>query len=177
MIPTYRPHKQVYVAQPHPGAEGGVYRYIGEVMSFPHGGTVMVRRVPGHPGTLEEMPLTRLEGTVPGRDRSNYVDYVEVASKFGRGDRLAAFPVDMLRYDSCAPVNFKLVENEVGSYNAVPDENFGFGNRLIVAKVTNSSRHGARWTERRWESFMWSIKRHIGCIPIGGDFPLEANDA
>src|SRR5512146_3316954 len=88
------------------------YTYIGELVSRPVPGTpqtIMVRRVPGHPGTMEEMPVDRL---FPLTSKGfHWVHYAAVAPIPGWLSR-SQFPVDMLRYDSAAPVNFRIIEDE-----------------------------------------------------------------
>lgn len=122
------------------------YSYIGEVLSFEtpeH--TLMVRRVPGHPGTLEEMPVSKLSHT---DRRPKYVHYASVA---GRG----SFPVDMLRYEFAAPVNFLLIENEAGIQTMI-DHSFGI-DELLVATATDTH-HQRAWTPERWSSFLWGLR-------------------
>src|SRR5512135_980423 len=89
-----KPYMLVYVKRDHG-------HYVGEALSFPtpeH--TIMVRRIPGHPGTLEEVPLEKIDTItkVPAGRR-----WIHYATCHGRG----AFPWDMLRYDVAAPLNVK----------------------------------------------------------------------
>lgn len=132
--------------------EQGKRALVGEVMSFqtPEN-TVMVRRIPGHPGTLIEVPVSAIEEIKGGTFR--YVQYAVVA---GNG----TFPSDMLRYDSCEPVNFDLVDGYSGPKAQLhPGET-----ELIVARPTPSQTPG--WTIGRWSSFLWGI-RHIRTERIG----------
>lgn len=123
------------------------YKHFGEVMSFPICDTdppaIMVRRVPGHPGTLEELPIDVLSTPMLGR-----VKYVHYAAVDGSG----SFPVDMLRYDSAAPLNFTL-GTERGK--PVVIESFGF-EQLVVAYA--SSHKAPNWTVARWSSFNWGLR-------------------
>lgn len=124
------------------------YAYIGEVVSIDlHSQTVQVRRVPGNSDTVEEQPIEKLKYTVA---KPRYVNYAAVA---GHG----SFPVDMLRYDWAAPVNFTLVKDELG--RDVAKIKPGLSDELIVANVSETMR-GEKWTVARWSSFLW------GCRPI-----------
>lgn len=172
--------------QQHPNVRPGViayvnlretlgYNYFGEVMSFPippdrekaaeraeaegrdaflagivAGPTVMVRRVPGHPGTLEELPIACLEFDARYA-KHKWVHYAQVA---GGGQ----FPVDMLRYDCAAPVNFDLVEKFPGYIKGEPNADMGLAG-LVVAKLSphRDPHHPAVWTPERWGSFLWWI--------------------
>jgi len=135
----YIPYKLMIVEE-----EG--YSYVGELMSFktPEN-TVMVRRVPGHPGTLEEMPITKLRVCT---FKPTHVHYAEVDGKVG-------FPLDMLRYEMAAPVNFRII-HENQHYSTEIDPSFGF-EKLVIATCTER-KHGTVWTEKRWESFLWRVK-------------------
>lgn len=166
MKSQYKPNQLVWVKQPG-YAEQGSYSYIGEVMSYVIPDTtrdarlaqptIMVRRVPGHPGTLEEMPVSQLSA-LHGTTRYRFVEYVTVLKGVGE------WPVDMLRYDNCAPVNFKFKANRWGVF-CVPeiDPSFGFED-TIVAKVCRT-RTGATWTPERWKSFLYHI-RGLKVIPL-----------
>lgn len=121
------------------------YSHPVEVMSFvTPDNTYMVRRVPGYPGTLEEVSAQTLKEMTwrPAR-----VVYVRVAR--APGFRLP-FPTDMLRYDAAAPVNFTL--DDEGNPSD-PDPAFGFEG-LVVAIATPRNRIVA-WTSERWASFGW----------------------
>lgn len=123
--------------------EQGKRSLVGEVMSYetPEK-TVMVRRIPGHPGTLIEVPVLDIEEIKGGTFR-----YVQYAVVTGRG----TFPSDMLRYDSCEPVNFDLVD----SFNGPKAQLHEGETELIVARPTPFMNAG--WTTERWSSFMWSL--------------------
>src|SRR5690606_17606320 len=109
--------------------------------------TIMVRRVPGFPGTLEELPISALEHHVRGY---RYVHYA-VVSGFG------SFPEDMLRYDRAAPVNFKLVgRHELSGGVEAVRFSVAMGERLWIAKA--SSIYSPDWTYERWASFLWCCK-------------------
>ena len=137
------PNTLVHVCRPLVGCEGEIHRFIGEVMSFPIPGEeqmVMVRRVPKHPGTIEEMPMTWIEGEVKKSD-ARCVSYAVVGGK-------GTFPIDMLRYDHAVPVNFEIVTGDRGPHARLLP---GMGDELIVAKV------GRNWTKARWSSFLWGL--------------------
>ena len=183
MKSKFSPYQLVYVNHPNTHAEGGRFGFIGQVMSYPidvgqvvrddiaRGAapslatnqtmrelsavpTIMVRRVPGHPGTLQELPLGIVSELDAPRNKWKYVSYAYVSR---RGSHpFDMFPVDMLRYDCCAPLNFALAEDSsYGGVRADLDPQFGF-DRLVVAKVCE--RKYGRWTERRWESFGWTLE-------------------
>lgn len=162
MKPLFKPNQLVWVKQPA-RCTNGVYIYIGEVMSLPFPSnpaavgpdaaqdSIMVRRVPGHSGTLEQQPLDRL---VPVLQKGfKFVEYCVVSA-----GRHSEFPVDMLRYDCCAPVNFRVEEKpQEGRTCVVMDKSFGT-EEMMVAKACKT-RSGAHWTDARWNSFMWRINR------------------
>lgn len=152
----FKPYQLVLVKQPSKFAEQGSYSYVGQLMSYPVPGklpendsTIMVRRVPNHPGTLEEHPLTNITAYDPSRGKARHISYVACRG-FGQ------FPVDMLRYDHCAPLNFKIVE-EFSGPKAVVDPAFDFL-FPVVAKVLSRSYAAFNWTSARWESFLWRIE-------------------
>lgn len=143
----FAPYQLVEVTVQDHNAEGGRRRFVGEVMSFvtPED-TIMVRRIPGHPGTLEELPITQL--AIPSR-KYRYVHYAVVK---GNG----SFPVDMLRYDSCVPVNFTLEEAYSGMKAKLDPATSAPGDDLVVADV--SEHRLPRFTKERWRSFLWFVK-------------------
>jgi hypothetical protein len=122
------------------------YHYIGEVMSYvTPSHTLMVRRVPGHPGTLEEQGIEKLTPS-DLNPRTARVHYAAVA---GGG----SFPIDMLRYDSCAPVNFRV---NADTFNRpVADPSFGIEDLLVARCCAPNIRP---WTADRWASFCWGIR-------------------
>ncbi len=128
------------------------YNYIGQVISrITPENTYMVRRVPGDPSTMEEFHSSKLK-TID-QDRK-WVQYATVAGLMG-------FPIDMLRYDYCVPVNFKLEEDRWGSKTKpiiINDDK-----ELIVARATR--RKNDEWTKGRWSSFLWGIKE-LKTLPI-----------
>lgn len=148
----FKPYDLVLVSHPD-------YKHAGEVISRPYPSEndhtqflVQVRRVPGDPNTMYEEVVQCLK---PLSYKVNFVHYAIVE---GRG----SFPVDMLRYDFAAPVNFKLEEQSwsgpkailLGEANdALPKEWQG---RLVIASGAERPKHGA-WTAARWNSFMWHI--------------------
>lgn len=156
---TYKPNQIVVVQQ-----EG--YRHYGEVMSFPIPNaasaladpTIMVRMVPGHPGTLREVPV---ESLCMADSKPKYTHYAKVKG-FGQ------FPVDMLRYDFAAPLNFTIRKEWTGYRAGDPDPTFGF-DCLVVASASRERR--TRWTPERWKSFIWRIEE-IGTLQICDDATL-----
>lgn len=115
------------------------YQHFGEVFSRPTPtSTIMVRMVPGHPGTLKEMHICKVKES---RERLRWVHYAEV---YGPG----YFPIDMLRRDNAAPVNFDPQTMHI-------DESFGFA-FLCVAYA--SPLRKPHWNKLRWHSFGWSLK-------------------
>ena len=119
------------------------YAYCGQVVSreTPEG-TYMVRRVPGDPSTMEEMPRGKLGKT----NKYKYVAYAAVSYRF-------YFPVDMLRYDFASPVNFKLEEEE-GRVKVILNSG---ETQPIIARVTDS-KYCPGWTDARWGSFSSSVE-------------------
>lgn len=137
--------------------EDGRYNVIGQTMSFstPEN-TIMVRMVPGHPGTLQEIPLTRIYSV--GTRRYRQVSYATVKG-------VGSFPEDMLRYDNAVPVNFK-IERDDWRTKAIIDPAFG-SDELIIATVCESGRRND-FCDARWASFLWSVKR-LKTETISGD--------
>jgi hypothetical protein len=116
------------------------YHHFGEILSrITPQGTYMVRMVPGHPGTLREIAGERLMGTT---GRIKYVHYAKLVQGVG------AFPIDMLRYDHCAPLNF---DPETLQINPL----MGF-DTPVVARA--SDRKDPDWTHERWRSFTWDVE-------------------
>lgn len=98
---TFKPYQLVYVSEPNVDVQSGMHRYVGEVLSFvTPDDTIMVRRVPGFPGSLVELPIGYLQPCTWSKP------CVNVAAVEGKG----YFPMDMLRYDSCVPVNFDIAD-------------------------------------------------------------------
>jgi hypothetical protein len=159
MTPQFKPYQMVYVTE-EGDCEGGTFYYIGEVISMPlPDGNIMVRRVPAHPGTAQEMPMTKLTALQP-HQKAKWVHYARVR---GSGQ----FPVDMLRYDSAVPLNFSLEPHAFHRTRSVPViiPSFGFDD-LIVCNVTKS-RTDSGWTPERWRSFLWTCTP-LKAEPIGG---------
>lgn len=118
------------------------FEHYGEVLSrVTPTSTVMVRTVPGHPGTLQEMHIGKLKACA----RVKYVHYAQV---IGRG----SFPIDMLRRECAAPLNFDLDTLKT-------NPSFGFAEHLIIAKA--SDYRSIYWNTDRWLSFGWEL-RHVG---------------
>jgi hypothetical protein len=126
------------------------YRHYGEILSLRiPDDTFMVRMVPGHPGTLCQIPAARL---MP----ANKIKWVHYAEVNGHG----SFPIDMLRYDFAAPLNFSPETKKV-------NHSFGFDGMVVV---TATCHRNPRWTTDRWASFNWSI-RPIRTVPFPGEQP------
>lgn len=175
-----KPHQLVVVKK-----DG--YHYFGEVMSHPipvdsarpgtgpdntvvdiamatkEGMTVMVRRVPGFPGTLEEMPVSIIQEQARDARRMNWVHYAQIlpptpATRRPSGSlrtHLGSFPTDMLRYDFAAPVNFKIEPTVTGDQAVVLPGFEGFEGLWIASM---STRRMPSWTPDRWRSFGWTIQ-------------------
>lgn len=110
---------------------------ICQIISYPTpDGTIIIRTVPGHSGTLKEVNLKDLSHA---EQHYRWVHYARVE---GSG----SFPVDMLRYDCAVPLNFDL--------EAI-DPKFGFDSRIIAAVSKFEER--TPFTVDRWRSFLWSI--------------------
>lgn len=117
------------------------YSHFGQVLSrVTPTDTVMVRMVPGYAATLKEMPLSALREADLGQ-RPMYVHYAAVKGR-------SSFPIDMLRYDMCAPLNFDPETREL-------DTTFGFSD-FIVARLGPLF---WEWTDARWSSFAWTLTR------------------
>lgn len=130
-----------------------------------------VRLVPDDPSTMIE---TSQFVTEPKADWPKWVQYAEV---YGVG----SFPVDMLRYDSCVPINFQIHEAEL-SWRGCPeiihksldgehtlwvyDGDNGDRNRLIVGRAVRTK--SQPWTTRRWSSFLWGLKP-LSTLKIKGE--------
>lgn len=141
ILNAFKPYQLAYV-------QAGDYQYIGQVMSRETpDGTYMVRRAPGHPGTLDEVSADKLATLHTGKQV--FVHYAIVA---GRG----SFPIDMLRYDQAAPVNFTLDRSHAGGAGCKAVLLDGMGDDLIIAQTSTSIR--PNWTSARWSSFLWSVR-------------------
>jgi hypothetical protein len=151
----FKPYQLVHVTM-----DNGRYSIIGEVMSFPiphqhatlttkHSGkdTIMVRMVPNHPGTLQEIEVTRCR---PVEGRKRYA--VCYATVKGHG----SFPDDMLRYDHAVPVNFTIDHDHFTGPKAVllPD----YGDELLIATVEETYKTHRAFCAERWASFLWAVK-------------------
>lgn len=149
----FKPHTQAILKHPEQ------YHHVCEVLSFPfvdedNVERIMVRRVPGIEVTLEKVPTTWL---TPAQAKYKYIHFAKV---WGTG----YFPVDMLRYDACAPMNFDVVTRDESPYIAtlliggMAEKLFGpeFTDAFIVAHATVTK--PVFWTGARWESFGWHIE-------------------
>lgn len=159
----------VWVNHEQAPVEGGRYQDIGQVLSMPTPErTLMIRRVPGHPGTLEEIAIDRLNPYLCDPRRLKRMRHVHYATVAGPGQ----FPTDMFRYDRCTAVNFELVERDrfSGGFTArikapnhtalinhmLPEADLiGGDEELIVARVSDRADPG--WTAERWRSFLWRL--------------------
>lgn len=117
------------------------YSHIGQVISRPMEKTIMVRLVPDDPTTIVELPLSCLQRTLY---KYKWVQYAEVRGSF-------CFPIDMLRYDKAAPVNF-YIDDDGAMLKDECSEDKAF---IIGRAVTRKSQE---WTVARWSSFCWSLK-------------------
>ena len=135
------------------------YHHPVEVMSFiTPDNTYMVRRVVSHPGTLEEVHVNRL---TPMSWRPGKVTYLEVSSVVNPRGRRLPFPVDMLRYDCAAPLNFKLEPRIVGGYDTgweASDVDTSFGFEGLVVAIASPAGRVVAGTVERWNSFSWGVK-------------------
>lgn len=67
-----------------------------------------------------------------------------------------AFPVDMLRYDSCHPADATAVEGIVMS-NSDPEGRHVRDRRRKVRLISCTPTKKHRWSEGRWNSFGWAV--------------------
>lgn len=134
--------------------ESGRRSFIGQTVSYPTpNNTIMVRTVPGMEATAKEFNIDANAVTPVKGFR-----WLQLAVVMGRG----SFPVDMLRYDSCVPVNFR-IELQDGMHRVVMDEGH---TEMLVADVTETRM--PRWTAARWSSFLWGIRHHSTAAIAGG---------
>jgi hypothetical protein len=152
---TLKPYALVVVER---HIAGFTYRHIGEVMSFPIDNqvrgapqTVMVRRVPAHPKTLDELHVTTLSAPI---SKPKFVHYAEVSDTMLRRG-FGSFPVDMLRYEMAAPVNFKLVEHDVFVKAELLAD---FLNEQCFLIAHANAKKTPQWSEARWKSFGWNLE-------------------
>lgn len=134
------------------------YSYVGQVMSYvTPDRTILVRRAPGHPGTLSEVPVNCV--TLP-YEKYTWVHYALIKSVHAKPP-YSSFPIDMLRYDHAAPVNFDFIQvgEDLVMRPISEDDKIFFkeaGEQLLIAKCTRSGVTDP-WTIKRWESFLWTI--------------------
>lgn len=137
------------------------FEAYGEVMSMrTPAGTYMVRLVPGLPGSLAEIHEDKMRST------SEHVQYIHYATVGGSG----SFPLDMLRYDFCQPVNFRVEENERYRLKAIVT--FQVEEDALVVAAASSKRY-PQWTVARWSSFLWGIRelKTLGLV-VGDTYPV-----
>lgn len=109
------------------------YQHFGEVLSMrTPSETFMVRMIPGHSGTLVEIPVMQLFETDL---RVRWVHYAQVQ---GSG----SFPVDMLRRELAAPLEYVIGTKPTGP--------------IVIGSA--SSLHKPAWNYMRWESFGWKCQ-------------------
>lgn len=148
----FAPYDLVEVKIHDPHAQGDQRTFIGEVISYPIPNgkaptTIMIRRVPCNPGTLEEVLLDDCSWPYNSYRWLHYAAVMPVTPLYRR------FPSDMLRYDSCVPLNFTLDDDK-----PVLLDGHDKDSKLIVVDV--SLRATAQWTKDRWSSFGWRCE-HI----------------
>lgn len=124
------------------------YAHAGEIISRPYKSdagveVVQVRRVVNDCRTVEEMPTSILHQLTY---KPKYVHYATVSG-------VGYFPVDMLRYDYAAPVNFTIHEDDFGRITTTLAEG---ETELTIATVSDRSQ--PNWTSARWASFLWKVK-------------------
>lgn len=111
-------------------------------------GTIMARMVIGDPYTRQEVKVAQLKllGWKP-----RWI-YYAIVTPFDQQHSI--FPVDMLRYDFCAPVTFTLEDDEYGLKPVLKPEQ----RLLVVAKAAeHSSSKRSQFSTDRWSSFGWSV--------------------
>jgi hypothetical protein len=128
---VFKPYLIVMVKQ-------GEHTFIGETISFPtsNGKSIMVRKVPGHPGTMVEMLCADL--TVLPQRRRYFVHYAKVEGAL-------SFPTDMLRREHAVTLNFDAETLMIDATHGSSDH--------LIAKV--SSWRDPMWNLERWQSFGW----------------------
>lgn len=154
-----KPFQLVRVIEDLPGTTIGQLRYIGQTVSFPTADeTIVIRRVPNLASTARILPVTSVQSLIL-EPPQHYVHYATVA---GSGP----FPVDMLRYCGVVPVNFDIIE-EGGLTVAKPyssDKDY-----VLVIALINSTAHTPFFSEERWNSFNWSIRREATRLIVSGE--------
>ena len=131
--------------------DAGDYRYVGQVISYPIDQEfIMVRRVPEDPATMEKMKISSLTPVDTKYHKYRYIHYAAI-------EGVGTFPVDMLRYDMAAPVNFKFVEDRWGDLTKVELTTQDYGDKPVIACVSEHSKPD--WTDMRWASFLYHVKR------------------
>lgn len=129
------------------------YKHIGQVISNPHGdGQISVRMVPDDPSTMKVVLEKQLTKPLL---KYKWVHYAKVSGRF-------SFPVDMLRYDYAAPVNFQITQTDHGYKASMPRD---WDSELVIAKCTELL--NPSWTVLRWNSFSWNIT-HLKSLKIEG---------
>jgi hypothetical protein len=68
----------------------------------------------------------------------------------------SAFPLDMLRYDSCFPATQDDVGKIITSTERDPKKRSEEDVYIAIRRVVGNSSHP--WTEGRWASFGWHLK-------------------
>lgn len=139
-----KPYQLVQVTRRIDGTE---FQWVGQTMSFPTPGeTIMVRKVPGHPGTLEELKTEQVQ-VLLSQTRRRWVHYAVVKPHKELGplaDLLTSFPMDMLRRERAVAVTFD------------PETNTRQEEQYLIAKVGEVKK--PNWNTERWKSFGWELK-------------------
>lgn len=125
------------------------FAYVGEVLSRPTPeNTLMVRNTPNDPCLLRELPISILQRSLLPK----HYKWIQYARVSGRGQ----FPVDMLRYDVCAPANFSLHNDDPLGRITIGIEYEIDKDALFVSRAV--ARKNQEWTVARWASFGWRVE-------------------
>ena len=84
-----------------------------------------------------------------GRKETVYIQRVVVE---GSG----SFPHDMLRYDSCVPMN----ESEIHKMTMTPRDGDEYFRGYRQVTLVRYSANGEPSTDARWRSFLWKVVSH-----------------
>lgn len=138
-----RPYQHVLVTDP-------VYRWksVGEIISHPYRGEVMVRRIPGDPCTMEELPISDLSPVHPVR----WVHYIELT-----WHESARFPIEEMSGDCAQPANFYLdiLDKNYGPQVIMKDDS----KKPVIAVTSTNYYNGMQvWSPNVWAHKGWSGK-------------------
>lgn len=137
--PSLKPYLLVAVAKPidmylH-------HHFIGQTMGFPlPNNQIMIRTVPGHPGTLIEINRAFLT-VLPDQKLRRWVHYARVVAL---GPYITSFPTGMLYREHAMPVTFN------------PDTGERTEEQDLIAKV--SENRSPYWNLDRWRSFSRTLE-------------------